>query len=92
MLLQILAAPTALLCIALLALQLWTVVNAKAWESFPESCSVRGCCRWSLERPSCRAPHPPLQLNASEEDVLRELRRWAEDKINWPELLRFERI
>eukprot|EP00435_Cladocopium_sp_Y103_P033000 s958_g8.t1 len=87
LLLGILAAPLAFLCMLALGIHLQTFFNAAGWERFPESCPVRGCCRWSLSKASCREdPAVPLLIaNVTVEEVLEEIQTWVESNLHWPE-------
>lgn len=87
LLVGILAAPLALLCILALGIHLQTFFNAAGWERFPENCPVRGCCRWSLRKASCREDQalPLLIANVTVEEVLEEIQTWVESNLYWPE-------
>lgn len=87
LLLGILAAPLSLLCILALGIHLQTFFNAAGWDRFPENCPVRGCCRWSLGKASCREDQvlPLLMANVTVEEVLEEIQIWVESKLHWPE-------
>ncbi|CAJ1346131.1 unnamed protein product [Effrenium voratum] len=81
--LAVLVAPLALFCVAFLGIHVWTLVG-RPWASFPESCSKPACCRASLQEPF-KYEEAPLLINATSSQVLEEIQRWVEGKINWPE-------
>lgn len=73
-------------CFLLLVAHAGGLAANPGWEVFPESCSKPACTRVTLENPQRAGNRPLLWFRGQNSaEVRQELRRWATERVNWPE-------